>query len=388
MSKTLRHYIREVLEVINDGKKSFQMDVMQIGDAEYSATLAKYPAAARAFRDYNAAFERARTNRISYLERNFAARLEELGAHAGLSDIDTQRVRDMMIDSVKAAKLKILKYPDDVDSKLTVNPSSGNLVYNSQDAIWNDLTKHINKSSALAFAYGGNVFVPPPVLIFDVNRQLTGAVIYEENPIDLLEHELEHVEVDALEKLDPALSGLVNPANLSRDLVTDNLVPPEELALDKLMPIVEAVPELSFNFSSDPVINKAANCAYLAYLPFSVTRGKDKRYGDAAIKIAEATKIPADTWDILINLAVDHGTPDHVRMSLLAMRNALISASFDGSQPDRMQMLTTVAGVLKRAVRSDQMKRSLALLVITNPAKYDDLTLVAAADSPTTLNRG
>jgi hypothetical protein len=75
-------------------------------------------------------------------------------------------------------------------------------------------------------------------------------------------------------------------------------------------------------------------------------------------------------------------------MSLLAMRNALISASFDGSQPDRMQMLTTVAGVLKRAVRSDQMKRSLALLVITNPAKYDDLTLVAAADSPTTLNRG
>jgi hypothetical protein len=82
MSKTLKMFIREVLENIEKDGAQYPIDTMQYGDEEYKATLEKYKSPSsnieRSFRLIKFAFDNAKEQRLKYLRSQFGMRLEEL----------------------------------------------------------------------------------------------------------------------------------------------------------------------------------------------------------------------------------------------------------------------------------------------------------------------
>lgn len=387
MSKTLRHFIREALMDVSIGSYRFKIDAMQIGDAEYNATIAKYPASKLIFMNIEQAFERARQNRVSYLTSDFEARLDKLLEHHKITGINKEKIRDAMLLAVSSAKLYVQRYPDDVMTLL--EPFDRGWIFNPSTKSWGKIaasTSRYSKLSIGAFVDDGNVFCPPPKLFFNSAKELTVATIpfESDNVVDLFEHELEHVETEAVVKL--GATDIVNPAVLSYDIVLNMLVPPEEVTFDKMQTFVDDIPALLLTVSDDEDTNTIASCVYLAILAYSITRGKNQKYFDNAVDIASANKLKQDHWDQAQSNAIDHSSPDHLRTSMIFLQDALPGALMN--QTDKFQIMKDVEKFMKAQKRNkDQIRRSLSLLAITDVSKYNNLMLVASVDTPTTRNQ-
>jgi len=381
MSKTLRHFIRETLETVAVGGKSFTMDLIDVNSAEFDDLKSRFPAAARMLDYYKASFEAAKQNRLDYLQSNFSERFQELGVRLGVTGFDAETARDAMIDAVRRAPMKMMGYPDDITKELVNDPATGMLMFDPFKSNWVRATLSAFNKSGNAFEFKGIIYSAPPRLQFDMAGNLLRALPHREDIVKLYEHELVHVESHAVSQL-----GTSDPADLDLALLQRILVPDSEITLDKLMPIAAGITSVN-RFSKDVLKEGEAQSTYLAVLAAMIMRGTAPAYEKAASGVAKAAKLDNDDWQMLSQLARDHGSPEHIRISLLAIRSVLPGIDVDSST-SRIELSNSVtSAVVKKGYNPEAASRCGAIMCLVDPMKYEDIMLVASADSTTTRNQ-
>ena len=380
MSRTLRHFIRETLETVTVGGKSFTMDLIDVNSAEFDDLKSRFPAAARMLDYYKASFEAAKQNRIDYLQSNFAERFQELGVRLNDAGFDAETSRDAMIDAVRRAPMKMMGYPADITKELVNDPATGMLVFDPFKSNWVRATRSAFNKVGNAFEFEGVVYSAPPRLQFDTAGNLLRALPHSEDIVKLYEHELMHVESYAVSQL-----GTTDPADLDLELLQRILVPASEITLDKLMPVATSIININ-RFSKDPSKEGEALSTYLAVLAAMIMRGAPA-YEKAASDVAKAAKLDNDDWQVTSQLASDHGRPEHIRISLLAIRTVLPGIDVN-SATSRIELSKAVtSAVSKKGYNPESASRCGAIMSLVDPMKYEDIMLVAAADTPTTRNK-
>jgi len=180
MSKTLKMFIREVLENIEKDGVQYPIDTMQYGDAEYKATLEKYKSPSsnieRSFREIKASFDNAKQQRLKYLRSQFGARLEELADKFEIKNLDIALIKQVMIVAVEGATLKIACYPQDLTPYLTQEGDT--LVFDPVwKSPWRETIKKLGTGVAYAFTYNDSIYVPPPSLVFNKDKTLRSSAV-------------------------------------------------------------------------------------------------------------------------------------------------------------------------------------------------------------------
>ena len=146
---------------------------------------------------------------------------------------------------------------------------------------------------------------------------------------------------------------------------------------------------------ANEIVNKRSEEKERAYGPFSegmeraamIMRGTAPAYEKAASGVAKAANLDNDDWQMLSQLARDHGIPEHIRISLLAIRSVLPGIDVDSST-SRIELSKAVtSAVAKKGYNPEASSRCGSIMSLVDPMKYEDIMLVASADSPTTRNQ-
>ena len=391
MSKTLKMFIREVLENIEKDGVQYPIDTMQYGDEEYKATLEKYKSPSsnieRSFRLIKMAFDSAKDQRLKYLRSQFGVRLEELADKFEIENLDIALIKKVMIDAVEGATLKIACYPQDLTPYLQQDENT--LVFDPVwRGPWRDTIKKLGTGVAYAFTYSDSIYVPPPRLEFNKDKTL------QTTSIDLsastLEHEFIHIEDHAIESV-VEREGIVSPNQLSVDLLGSALLPPADLTFDKLLDALSVIPklfviEVKEDLSDD--LKDISMCIYFLYLAEAVAQNTKNApaqasdYHEAATRLVAKYKIDANLDNSLKGSAKNHGSKGHLRVSLLFMRDPLSRALDAGGVISKQAVIENVKNDLASSHQADTVTRCLSLLAITNFDRVKDLKLVASTDFP------
>jgi len=390
MSKTLKMFIREVLENIEKDGVQYPIDTMQYGDEEYKATLEKYKSPSsnieRSFREIKASFDNAKQQRLKYLRSQFGMRLEELADEFEIENLDIALIKKVMIDAVEGATLKIACYPQDLTPYL--KQEADMLVF---DPVWNgpwrETIKRLGTGVAYAFTYNDSIYVPPPSLVFNKDKTLRSSAV--DLSVNTLEHEFIHIEDHAIESV-VEREGITSPNQLSVDLLGSALLPPADLTFDKLRDTLSVVPRLVVIEAKEDLSDDLKNismCIYFLYLAEVVAQNSQNAtaqasdYHDAATRLVSKYKIDANLDNSLKGSAKNHGSRGHLRVSLLFMRDPLSRALDAEETISKQAVIENVKNDLMRSHQADAVTRCLSLLAITSLEKFEKLTLVASTDS-------
>jgi hypothetical protein len=391
MSKTLKMFIREVLENIEKDGVQYPIDTMQYGDAEYKATLEKYKSPSsnieRSFRLIKAEFDNAKERRLKYLRSQFGVRLEELADKFEIENLDIALIKKVMIDAVEGATLKIACYPQDLTPYL--QQEGDTLVFDPVwSGPWRDTIKKLGTGVAYAFTYSDSIYVPPPSLVFNKDKTLLSSAV--DLSVSTFEHEFIHIEDHAIESV-VEREGITSPNQLSVDLLGSALLPPKDLTFDKLSDALSVIPRLVAIEAKEGLSDDLKNismCIYFLYLAEAVAQNSQNApaqasdYHDAATRLVSMYKIDDKLDNSLKGSAKNHGSKGHLRVSLLFMRDSLSRALDAGGTISKQAVIENVKNDLARSHQADTVTRCLSLLAITNFDRVKDLKLVASADFP------
>jgi len=399
----------------------------------YSATIAKYPLVKAELDAMFNLYDRAKQQRLDYLNADFTERYRKLIAHvyktagnqgkADLAQLDVDMIKNALISRIETSELIILQYPEEPRATLIKKHSSsftgllvGFIFDPSEFGPWADEVKDMGRPP-LAFApYSTSSNVcGPPILVFSNIGKLIGVKNNFGSEADMLStwvHELIHQEDHAMSFLMSGGNRITDEDNTVLSYKTDDLAtkllsaalyPADKLDIRAQIrsypTIYDAVDRWISNSLNDNELfafSKIENILFIIRFYYGIKAGKELTKEELQGTPHYVSLIGDKAEKKGLNVAIDKifsnaNNNEMLKQTLLPshIRTALLQ-NFPAIEK-KIKNKTDYSSIVKAAIDEakgiefDTFLISLILLV-TDPSKLASLTFVASREEKTSAS--